>query len=826
MASVSSFINKIRTAIYGKEVRSSIADGIKAINDEVESTTERQHDLEQTFENLIINAGNNNSEVVAGRYDNVTNENFNTIGARIDSHSSRLEEKAKQSDLEIERARINNLTANAGNTSGNSEIVDIRVDSDGNIYGVASDAVKATTKGLISKYTLYNNGVSIEGAPNTLVMTQYKDDTRTIGVKLNASLTDGKWVYGYSRITERGSDTLYSTLKTKKIRFVYKCKYGIKTTFVFKLSNGNSWGSGDNTVAEFASYLIELNENNGYTTYVDIDLSTTAIQNFFAASQRTNPIYQRVVMLAVFNNNVDIFGNYELSYYAYEIKDDSSMNQKHIYESDFSKKLIGFDRDDYVKQSGTRINPNLYASPTNLTNVQQFSINREGVLSSIYRTALSNPSLLWNYVILSFSLGTLLDIKDKKIYVHFKNNNLDFNFDNRPTITKSPSSWSTQFRLDAYNSSKSYNVYDDLYTILKDTGLFLDSDPVYFCFTQETPAGSGATTIPVVNAEVSCLIVSEKSYTTNFIIANELADINIDEYAKTSEVESIVDEIINNYEDYIVGWGDSLTAQGGWTTLLSTLTGVPLYNAGTGGENARTIMARQGADVMIVDNITIPATTTPVIIASRATDLGIKTDLGTKVTPLLQGGAAHVNPCKIGDIEGVLAWTGSNYADTNGTWTFTRTTVGNETVINRPTAIRTNFDINKNKPKLMILFIGQNGGYTDVDDLINMHRLMIDHSNAKDYIVLGLSSGTASERLDYETKMRKQFGRRFISLREYLSKYGLADAGITPTQDDIDAMALGKTPPSLLADLVHYNDACKPVIGNMLYKKIKDLNML
>lgn len=48
MASVSSFINKIRTAIYGKEVRSSIADGIKAINDEVESTTERQNNLEIT----------------------------------------------------------------------------------------------------------------------------------------------------------------------------------------------------------------------------------------------------------------------------------------------------------------------------------------------------------------------------------------------------------------------------------------------------------------------------------------------------------------------------------------------------------------------------------------------------------------------------------------------------------------------------------------------------------------------------------------------------------------------------------------------------------
>lgn len=90
MATISSLMNLIRTAIYGKDVREAIADGIEAINTEVEDTTERQDDLEATFGNLIINAGNSNAELVAARHDNINNINHNTLGARMDAVSSSL----------------------------------------------------------------------------------------------------------------------------------------------------------------------------------------------------------------------------------------------------------------------------------------------------------------------------------------------------------------------------------------------------------------------------------------------------------------------------------------------------------------------------------------------------------------------------------------------------------------------------------------------------------------------------------------------------------------------------------------------------------------
>lgn len=276
-------------------------------------------------------------------------------------------------------------------------------------------------------------------------------------------------------------------------------------------------------------------------------------------------------------------------------------------------------------------------------------------------------------------------------------------------------------------------------------------------------------------------------------------------------------------EKYITCWGDSLTAGAGWTERLANLSKLPVHNAGTGGENTRTIMARQGADAIMVNNITIPASTDPVTIATYASPL--KTAFGHNATPLLQGGSGHVNPVKIGGIEGTLAWTGSSYSDTSGTWTFTRSKAGEAVTINRPTAMTTAFDREKNSPHLMVVFMGQNDGNFNVDELVNNHRLMINHAKAKHVIVLGLSSGSASSRAEYETAMKKAFGRYFISLREYLSKYGLEDAGLTPTTADTTAMASGTVPPQLLTDGVHYTSATKTVIGNLIYKRCCELGI-
>ena len=70
-----------------------------------------------------------------------------TLGERLDEEkaevTAQLAQKAEQTDLEIERARISGLVANAGDTDGNAELLDIRIGFDGITYPTAGDATRA-----------------------------------------------------------------------------------------------------------------------------------------------------------------------------------------------------------------------------------------------------------------------------------------------------------------------------------------------------------------------------------------------------------------------------------------------------------------------------------------------------------------------------------------------------------------------------------------------------------------------------------------------------------------------------------------------------------
>lgn len=327
-----------------------------------------------------------------------------------------------------------------------------------------------------------------------------------------------------------------------------------------------------------------------------------------------------------------------------------------------------------------------------------------------------------------------------------------------------------------------------------------------------------------VNYEFDCDIALYY-YLDGKVVANEL----------TKELRDRLN--LKEEQEYIVCWGDSLTALGGWTTRLQELSGVVVYNAGVGGENVVTISSRQGADAMVVDHLVIPASNQEsVVVATRASG-GINTVLGGKSLPLLQGVSGMINPCKIGDIEGSLLWTGTNHTDSTGTWVFKRNVSGDQVSIERPTIINTVYDQLYNSPSLMIIFMGQNGGYSSNEDLINRHRLMIEHSSAKKFIILGLSTGSEEQRKQYETDMRREFGRYFISLREYLahpiynsegdiiSCYGLADQGLAPEGNDLEDIEVGRVPLSLLTDSTHFKDGTKRVIGDLIYSRCKELNI-
>ena len=66
---------------------------------------------------------------------------------------------------------------------------------------------------------------------------------------------------------------------------------------------------------------------------------------------------------------------------------------------------------------------------------------------------------------------------------------------------------------------------------------------------------------------------------------------------------------------------------------------------------------------------------------------------------------------------------------------------------------------------------------------------------------------------------------KFIDARAYLIRYGLDDANITPTQQDLDNIKNNSVPKSLLIDEddVHFNQHGYTIIANLEYERGKVL---
>lgn len=98
MANIHDKLNKIISAILGKDVRQALYDGLDLINKETEYTTAKQQHLEETFNELVINSGNSNAEIVDARVDK-NGGRFEKLGDRLDTFDSHLEQCAKKDDV-------------------------------------------------------------------------------------------------------------------------------------------------------------------------------------------------------------------------------------------------------------------------------------------------------------------------------------------------------------------------------------------------------------------------------------------------------------------------------------------------------------------------------------------------------------------------------------------------------------------------------------------------------------------------------------------------------------------------------------------------------
>lgn len=308
--------------------------------------------------------------------------------------------------------------------------------------------------------------------------------------------------------------------------------------------------------------------------------------------------------------------------------------------------------------------------------------------------------------------------------------------------------------------------------------------------------------------------------------------------------------VYNRFQNVITLWGDSITWGSApednvtWAQRLQTLVGkrATVLNCGIGGDGIWQISARAGA-IPAINNadFVLPA------LASQSVQVGsmtnyiyngfFKTSYGNSkdVIFLYQGETGRwesiktVNPIYVDGIECTLS---VNKVDNgNMTWFLKRNAdAANARTIYAKTPFYTNGAKNI-KSIASVFWMGTNesftGGVIDLDVYVDVLKRNIQYQGVSRCVVIGVYGGTGISGMSVaqleamEARMQKEFGSYYFNIRKYVTTNALADAGITPTQADTDAIALGKCPPSLLADGLHPNAAFSALIAKKVFERLE-----
>ena len=109
MANISQEINQINTAVYGKDVRSSLANGLTAVNNQVEDLDNNVSNFESNINSQISNFENNISGQV-----NILSDKTTTIGSTVAKsvlNINKIEKQVKATNTNAQNAikQVNTL---------------------------------------------------------------------------------------------------------------------------------------------------------------------------------------------------------------------------------------------------------------------------------------------------------------------------------------------------------------------------------------------------------------------------------------------------------------------------------------------------------------------------------------------------------------------------------------------------------------------------------------------------------------------------------------------------------------------------------------------
>ncbi len=273
-------------------------------------------------------------------------------------------------------------------------------------------------------------------------------------------------------------------------------------------------------------------------------------------------------------------------------------------------------------------------------------------------------------------------------------------------------------------------------------------------------------------------------------------------------------------------WGDSMTQgvsdQTPYTSFLAALTGYPVWNFGKGGQTSDQIAARQGGlpIAVTVSGDAIPASGG---VAVSAKNINI----------LIVAGA--FTGTSSGRLCGVP---GSMSTDASGNWTFSRTSPGASTACPSGSLFVPD-DAGAHEMDSAILWAGRNDTrgsralhVATRDNILAMTRRL--RAREKRFLVVSICTGpTQTDDTDawkniheVNAELADVFGERFCDLNSYMAANAIHDAGLTPTSDDLTAMAGGTVPPQLIISDPHYTTAGNQQAAGFIHRHMLGKGLL
>ncbi|MFR5264036.1 hypothetical protein [Clostridium sp.] len=283
MANISQEINQINTAVYGKDVRSSLANGLTAVNNQVEDLDNNVSNFESNINSQISNFENNISGQV-----NILSDKTTTIGSTVAKsvlNINKIEKQVKATNNNAQNAikQVNTLLEEA-NKNGSVGLPLTGGTLTGAVTVNDSNGTTTVDGGNIAtgyiNITNTSNGIEIKGTP-----VIYLDDSKNIWINTASTMSDGTY-FGNTYVN---GNICASTSITSESGFV------LNNNNVLTASNGN----------------LNINQSKGYSNvYVSGTLNVDSPINACGGSIKLTNSSTHGYFQNDGNGNVSIYNDY------------------------------------------------------------------------------------------------------------------------------------------------------------------------------------------------------------------------------------------------------------------------------------------------------------------------------------------------------------------------------------------------------------------------------------------------------------------------------------------------------------------------------------